>query len=76
MPEVLKHFRVVRYDRRGHGKSGVPAGPYNMEMLGRDALAVLDTQVWMTGADPAPFADVAGRAQVFAVSPGRVSPAS
>jgi len=32
----------VRYDRRGHGKSGVPAGPYNMEMLGRDALAVLD----------------------------------
>ena len=32
----------MRYDRRGHGKSGVPAGPYNMEMLGRDALAVLD----------------------------------
>jgi 3-oxoadipate enol-lactonase len=42
MPEVLKHFRVVRYDRRGHGKSGVPNGPYNMEMLGRDALAVMD----------------------------------
>jgi 3-oxoadipate enol-lactonase len=42
MPAVLKHFRVVRYDRRGHGKSGVPTGPYNMEMLGRDALAVLD----------------------------------
>src|SRR5712672_2492500 len=37
-----KNFRLVRYDRRGHGKSGVPAGPYNMEMLGRDALAVLD----------------------------------
>jgi hypothetical protein len=29
--------------------------------------------VWMTGADPAPFAEVAARAQVFAVSPGRVS---
>ena len=42
MPAVLNHFRVVRYDRRGHGKSGVPAGPYNMEMLGRDALSVLD----------------------------------
>jgi 3-oxoadipate enol-lactonase len=42
MPEVLKHFRVVRYDRRGHGKSGVPNGPYNMELLGRDALAVMD----------------------------------
>ena len=37
-----RHFRLVRYDRRGHGKSGVPAGPYNMEMLGRDVLAVLD----------------------------------
>ena len=37
-----QHFRVVRYDRRGHGKSGVPKGPYTMERLGRDALAVLD----------------------------------
>ena len=42
MPALLQHFRVVRYDRRGHGKSGVPAGPYNMDMLGRDAVAVLD----------------------------------
>jgi 3-oxoadipate enol-lactonase len=42
MPAVTKQFRIVRYDRRGHGRSGVPAGPYNMEMLGRDALAVLD----------------------------------
>ena len=37
-----QHFRLVRYDRRGHGKSGVPQGPYSMEMLGRDVLAVLD----------------------------------
>ena len=37
-----QHFRLVRYDRRGHGKSGVPQGPYTMEMLGRDVLAVLD----------------------------------
>jgi 3-oxoadipate enol-lactonase len=37
-----KHFRLVRYDRRGHGKSGVPKGPYTMERLGRDVLAVLD----------------------------------
>jgi DNA replication and repair protein RecF len=36
-----------------------------------DALAALSAQVWMTGADPAPFHDVASRAQVFAVSPGR-----
>src|SRR6201986_13948 len=40
-----------------------------------DALAALDVQVWMTGADPAPFADVATRAQIFAVTPGRVAPA-
>ena len=37
-----QHFRLVRYDRRGHGESGCPEGPYTMERLGRDALAVLD----------------------------------
>ena len=37
-----QHFRVVRYDRRGHGKSGVPKGPYTMERLGRDVLAIAD----------------------------------
>jgi 3-oxoadipate enol-lactonase len=37
-----QHFRLVRYDRRGHGKSGAPKGPYTMEMLGRDVLAILD----------------------------------
>lgn len=36
------HFRLLRYDRRGHGKSGAPKGPYSMERLGRDVLAVLD----------------------------------
>jgi 3-oxoadipate enol-lactonase len=41
-PEFLKHFRLVRYDRRGHGGSDAPTGPYSMEMLGHDALAVLD----------------------------------
>jgi 3-oxoadipate enol-lactonase len=37
-----RHFRLVRYDRRGHGRSGCPKGPYTMERLGRDALAILD----------------------------------
>jgi 3-oxoadipate enol-lactonase len=37
-----KQFRVVRFDRRGHGRSGLPKGPYTMERLGRDALAVMD----------------------------------
>jgi len=40
--EFAKHFRLIRYDRRGHGGSGVPLGPYTMERLGRDVLAVLD----------------------------------
>jgi 3-oxoadipate enol-lactonase len=37
-----RDFRLLRYDRRGHGKSGVPKGPYTMERLGRDVVAVLD----------------------------------
>jgi DNA replication and repair protein RecF len=36
------------------------------------ALEALGAQIWMTGADPAAFADIAARAQVFAVAPGRV----
>jgi len=40
-----------------------------------DALASLGAQVWMTGADPAAFGDIAGRAQVFVVRPGAVGPA-
>src|ERR1700749_5019543 len=40
--EWSKHFRLVRYDRRGHGQSGGPKGPYTMDMLGTDALAVAD----------------------------------
>ena len=35
-------FRVVRYDGRGQGASVTTPGPYTMEQLGRDALAVLD----------------------------------
>jgi 3-oxoadipate enol-lactonase len=35
-------FRLVRYDQRGHGRSGVPTGPYGMERLARDALAIAD----------------------------------
>jgi DNA replication and repair protein RecF len=38
-----------------------------------DELEPLGAQVWMTGADPAAFADLAGRAETFEVSPGRVA---
>ena len=37
-----EHFRLLRYDHRGHGGSSVPPGPYEIEDLGRDALAMLD----------------------------------
>ena len=40
--DFAEHFRLIRYDRRGHGQSGVPAGPYSMERFGRDVIAVLD----------------------------------
>ena len=42
MPELVKHFRVVRYDARGHGHSVASEGPYSIAMLGRDALAIMD----------------------------------
>ena len=42
MQALTQVFRVIRYDRRGHGKSGVPPGPYSMERFGRDVLAILD----------------------------------
>lgn len=41
-PALARELRLVRYDRRGHGRSGAPKGPYSMERLGRDVLAVLD----------------------------------
>ena len=40
--EFAKKYRVVRYDKRGHGQSSSPAGPYTIEMLGRDVLGLLD----------------------------------
>ena len=35
-------FRLVRYDRRGHGRSPVPPGPYPIDDLGADVLELLD----------------------------------
>jgi 3-oxoadipate enol-lactonase len=39
---LTRHFRLLRYDRRGHGQSSAPKGPYTMERLGRDVVGVLD----------------------------------
>ena len=42
VPAFTSRYRVIRYDTRGHGDSSVPEGPYTIEQLGRDALALLD----------------------------------
>ena len=42
LPAAAERFRVVRYDRRGHGLSPVPPGPYTIGDLGGDVLSVLD----------------------------------
>lgn len=42
MNTLSKHFRVIRYDTRGHGGSETPDGPYSIEDVGRDVLDLLD----------------------------------
>ena len=42
MPALLEHFRIVRYDPRGHGRSTTQGAPYSLARLGADALAILD----------------------------------
>jgi len=37
-----QQFRLLRYDSRGHGRSTISPGPYTIEMLGRDLVAILD----------------------------------
>ena len=43
VPTLSEHFRVVRYDTRGHGRSPVPEGPYSMDDLADDVVSLLDT---------------------------------
>ncbi|MGG5870770.1 3-oxoadipate enol-lactonase [Pseudomonas peli] len=40
--DFAEHFRVLRYDTRGHGQSLVTDGLYSIEQNGRDVLALLD----------------------------------
>lgn len=42
LPHLPAGWRVLRYDRRGHGLSDVPPGPYAMGQLVRDSEALLD----------------------------------
>jgi 3-oxoadipate enol-lactonase len=43
IPAFAPALRMLRYDQLGHGRSEVPPGPYSMELLGRELLALLDT---------------------------------
>lgn len=54
---VAEGYEVITFDNRGAGRSSTPPGPYSMEQMAGDALAVLDA----TGAD---------RAHVVGVSMG------
>lgn len=39
---LAPHFRILRYDTRGHGGSSIPPDPYNIAGLGQDVLHLLD----------------------------------
>ncbi|HWT99680.1 MAG TPA: 3-oxoadipate enol-lactonase [Terriglobales bacterium] len=39
---LANRFRVIRPDLRGHGKTGVPSGPYSIEQMADDVIALMD----------------------------------
>jgi 3-oxoadipate enol-lactonase len=42
LPSLERRFRIVRYDKRGHGLSDTPPGPYTIEGLADDLAGLLD----------------------------------
>jgi len=42
MPTLLRNYRVLRFDTRGHGRSYAPAGSYTLDMLASDVIGLLD----------------------------------
>jgi len=42
LAEWEQYFRVIRFDTRGHGRSPVPAGPYDIDDLADDVVVLLD----------------------------------
>ncbi|AOB32730.1 hypothetical protein AKI39_21280 [Bordetella sp. H567] len=41
LPRLMRHFRVIRFDMRGHGASDAPEGAYTMDQLAGDLAAVV-----------------------------------
>ena len=39
---LAERFSILRYDMRGHGGSDVPNGPYTLELLGEDVIALMN----------------------------------
>jgi 3-oxoadipate enol-lactonase len=42
LPIFARHFRVVAFDMRGHGKSAAPSGAYGLDQLADDIVALAD----------------------------------
>lgn len=42
MPMLMPHFRVLRYDTRGHGATSGTQSPYSLEQLAADVLGLYD----------------------------------
>ena len=42
VPAFADRYRILRYDKRGHGRSSVVAGPYSIAQLADDAAGLLD----------------------------------
>ena len=42
LPPLALSFQVLCYDTRGHGKTDAPKGEYTLDMLGDDAMALMD----------------------------------
>jgi len=42
MAALTQHYRVLRYDTRGHGRSGLPSPTFGIRELADDVIAILD----------------------------------
>ena len=42
VPYFVSNYKIVRYDKRGHGLSDAPAPPYSLDDLAQDLIGLLD----------------------------------